>query len=135
MNCCSSPSEAAQVRRPNTFKRLHLGDGPTGSQAAFDGVTPRLKPSGSFIKARAMMSRTGHADMRRALSMPAPVARRDNAAMRVFGDRLRAAGLAPKAVVGACMHKLGMLINGALRSGKPFDLKLTMPALDVQDGI
>lgn len=73
--------------------------------------------------------------MRRALSMPAPVARRDNAAMRVFGDRLRAAGLAPKAVVGACMHKLGMLINGALRSGKPFDLKLTMPALDVQDGI
>ena len=73
--------------------------------------------------------------MRRALYMPALVARRHNAAVTVFGDRLREAGLAPKAVVGACMHKLGMLIYGVLRSGKPFDLRLAMPALDVQDGI
>ena len=74
--------------------------------------------------------------MRRALYMPALVARRHNAAVTVFGDRLREAGLAPKAVVvGACMHKLVMLIYGVLRSGKPFDLKLAMPALDFQDGI
>ena len=103
--------------------------------SAFIGVTPRLKQSGSSIKARTMMSRTGHADMRRALYMPALVARQHNAAVKVFGDRLRAAGLAPKAVVGACMHKLVMLIYGVLRSGKPFDLKLALPALDFQDGI
>jgi hypothetical protein len=30
--------------------------------------------------------------------------------------------LAPKAVVGACMHRLAMLIYGVLRSGQPFDV-------------
>jgi hypothetical protein len=63
------------------------------------------------------------------------MARRRNAAVKVLGDRLRAAGLAPKAVVGACMHKLVMLIYGVLRSGNPFDLKLALPAFDFQDGI
>ncbi len=69
------------------------------------------------------------------LYMPALVARQHNVAVKVFGDRLRATGLAPKAEVGACMHKLVMLIYGVLRSGQPFDLKLAMPALDFKDVI
>ena len=67
--------------------------------------------------------------------MPALVALRHNAAVKTFGERLKGSGLAPKAVVGACMHKLAMLIYGVLRSGKPFDLKLALPGLDVHDGI
>lgn len=54
-----------------------------------------------------MMSRTGHADLRRALYMPGLVARRHNPALKVFGDRLDAAGLAPKAVVGAVNAQAG----------------------------
>ena len=83
-----------------------------------------------------MMSRTGHASLRKALYMPGMVARRHNPALKVFdGDRLAATGLAPKAVIGACMRKLAHLIYGVISSGKPFDLNLAMPKLDFQDGI
>ena len=69
--------------------------------AAFIGVTPRQRLSGSSVKGRTMMSRTGHSELRRALYMPGLVARRHNPVLKVFGDRLSTAGLAPKAVVGA----------------------------------
>lgn len=103
--------------------------------AAFIGVTPRQRLSGSSVKGRTMMSRTGHADLRRALYMPGLVARRHNPVLQAFGDRLSAAGLAPKAVVGAVMRKLAHLIYGVIKSGLPFDLKIANPALDFQDGI
>lgn len=113
------------VRRFKTAKAL----------SAFIGVTPRLRESGSSVRGRSMMSRTGHAEMRRALYMPALVALRHNPAVKLFGERLKARGLAPKAVVGACMHKLAMLVFGVLKSGRPFDLKLALPGVDDQDGI
>lgn len=103
--------------------------------AAFIGVTPRQRLSGSSVKGRTMMSRTGHKDLRRALYMPGLVARRHNPALKVFGDRLSKTGLAPKAVIGAVMRKLAHLIYGVIKSGQPFDLNLAMPRLDVQDGI
>ena len=53
----------------------------------------------------------------------------------LFGDRLKGAGLAPKAVIGAVMRKLVQLIYGVVTSGKPFDVRLAMPKLDFQDGI
>jgi len=63
------------------------------------------------------------------------VARRHNAALKTFGDRLSKNGLAPKAVIGAVMRKLAHFIYGVIKSGKPFDLKRAMPQLDFQDGI
>lgn len=103
--------------------------------AAFIGVTPRQRVSGSSVKGRTMMSRTGHAALRRALDMPGLVARRHNPVLRVFGDRLRATGLAPKAVVGAVMRKLTHLIYGVIKSGQIFDARFALPKLDFQDGI
>jgi hypothetical protein len=63
------------------------------------------------------------------------VAARHNLVVKAFGDRLRAGGMAPKAVIGACMHKLAKMIFGVLRSGLPFDPRIAMPRVDVQDGI
>jgi transposase len=103
--------------------------------AAFIGVTPKLRESGTSVRGRSMLSRAGHTQMRTALYMPARVASRHNPVVKAFGDRLRLAGLAPKAVVGACMHKLALLIYGVLRSGTPFDARIAMPKLDFQDGI
>ena len=103
--------------------------------AAFIGVTPRQRLSGTSVKGRTMISRAGHAQLRRALYMPGLVARRHNPVLRAFGDRLRDAGLAPKAVVGAVMRKLVHLIYGVIKSGRPFDINLAAPRLDYQDGI
>jgi len=82
-----------------------------------------------------MMSRAGHKALRHALYMPGLVARRHNKTLKVFGDRLNAAGLAPKAVVGAVMRKLAHFIYGVVKSGKPFDINCDLPILDFQDGI
>lgn len=116
---------AGDVRRFTSGKAL----------AAFIGVTPRQRLSGSSVKGRTMMSRTGHADLRRALYMPGLVARRHNPALKAFGDRLNAAGLAPKAVVGAVMRKLAHLIYGVINSGKPFEADFCARGLAFQDGI
>jgi transposase len=104
------------------------------AMAAFIGVTPRQRLSGTSVKGRTMLSRTGHQALRNALYMPGLVARRHNEALRTFGDRLRLNGLAPKAVIGAVMRKLAHLIYGVIKSGKPFDVTLAMPKLDFQDG-
>ena len=45
---------------------------------AYIGVTPRQRTSGSSVKGRTMMSRTGHAALRKALYMPGLVALRHN---------------------------------------------------------
>src|SRR5512139_960491 len=103
--------------------------------AAFIGICPRQRQSGSSVKGRTMISRTGHADLRKALYMPGLVALRHNPTLKVFGARMKANGLAPKAVVGAAMRKLAHLIYGVVKSGKPFDANFAMSGLAIQDGI
>jgi transposase len=115
---------AGDVRRFDSAKAL----------AAFIGLSPRQRLSGTSVRGRTMMSRAGHKALRHALYMPGLVARRHNAALKTFGDRLSAAGLAPKAVIGAVMRKLAHFIYGVIKSGEPFDMKKAMPVLDFQDG-
>ena len=103
--------------------------------SAFIGVNPRQRQSGTSLKGRSTISRSGHAYVRHSLYMPAMVALKYNPVVKAFGLRLQAAGLAPKAVIGACMHKLVQLIYGVLKSGVPFDPSITRPRLDFQDGI
>lgn len=82
-----------------------------------------------------MIARTGHAALRKALYMPGMVALRHNPALQVFGERMRANGLAPKAVIGAVMRKLVHLIYEVVKSGKPFDAAISLKGLAIQDGI
>ena len=103
--------------------------------AAFIGVSPRQRLSGTSVRGRTIISRTGHADLRKALYMPGLVALRHNPAIVLFGMRLRSAGLAPKAIVGGAMRKLAHLMYGVIKSGRPFDVNLSMPKLELQDGI
>lgn len=116
---------AGDIRRFDSAKAL----------AAFIGLSPRNRLSGTSVRGRTMMSRTGHKALRHALYMPGLVARRHNAVLKAFGDRLASSGLAPKAVIGAVMRKLAHFIYGVIKSGKPFDVKRAMPQLDFQDGI
>ena len=103
--------------------------------AAYLGVTPRQRSSGSSIRGRTMISRMGHSSMRSALYMPALVAQRHNPVLRAFAERLLATGMAKKAVVGAVMHKLAHLIYGVISNGKPFDPTYLNKGLAIQDSI
>jgi transposase len=103
--------------------------------AAFIGVTPRLRQSGSSVRGRSSIARTGHAMVRHALFFPAMTALRFNPAMLSFGQRLANTGLSRKAIITAAMHKLTLYIYGVLRSGLPFSTKTAMASLDSPDGI
>ncbi len=103
--------------------------------AAFIGVTPRQKQSGTSVRGRSTISRNGHTGIRHSLYMPAMVALKHNPIIKQFGERMKQGGLAPKAVISASMHKLVHLIYGILKSGKPFDATFNRIGLDFQDGI
>ncbi len=103
--------------------------------AAFIGVTPRLKESGSSVRGRSMISRSGHATIRHSLYMPAMVALKHNPLIKAFGLRLKSEGLAPKAVISASMHKLVRVIYGVLKTRVMFNAQFLGRSLDFQDGI
>ena len=96
--------------------------------AAYAGLTPRERTSGSSVHRPPQLAKTGNSRLRRALYLPAIVAMRHNPAVHALAERLRARGKRPMVIVGAAMCKLLHLISGVLKSGKPFDPAVAMAA-------
>jgi len=94
--------------------------------AAFIGVSPRRRESGTSVLGRTMMSKVGNSKVRKSLFMPAIVALNRNEAFIAFNKRLLEAGKPKMLIVGAAMRKLVHVIYGVLKSGKPFEAKLAM---------
>jgi transposase len=89
--------------------------------AAFAGLTPRERRSGSSVRGRTRLSKRGSPRLRNALYFPAIVAQRHNPILHVFAQRLLAAGKSKMQVVAAVMRKLLHLVFGILKSQHPFD--------------
>ena len=89
--------------------------------AAFSGLAPRLHQSGSSVKKRAKLSKTGAPRLRKALYFPAIAAIRHNPYVRRMSERLKQRGKCPMQVIGAAMRKLIHIAYGVLKSGRPFD--------------
>jgi len=89
--------------------------------AAFAGLTPKHRQSGSSVHGKSRLDKMGAAHIRKALYMPAIVALRYNAVIQVFGERLRAAGKHSLVIIAAAMRKLIHLAYGVLKSGQAFD--------------
>lgn len=92
-----------------------------GSMASFCGLTPRHRQSGSSVRGRSMISKTGSSRIRKALFMPALAAIRFNPVIAALRARLKANGKHPMVIVCAIMRKLIHLAYGVLKSGRPFD--------------
>lgn len=88
--------------------------------AAFIGVVPRIRQSGTSLRARGMMSKTGRSKLRKAFFMPALVALRYNPVIVEMKKRLTESGKTKMAIVGAAMRKLIHIIYGVLKNGMPF---------------
>lgn len=89
--------------------------------AAFVGLNPTVHQSGSSVRGKPHLSKKGNSVIRRALYMPAIVARRYNPVIKEFADRLKKAGKPNMVIIGAVMRKLLHIIYGVLKSGMPFD--------------
>jgi transposase len=88
--------------------------------AAYAGLTPKNNRSGTF-RGRTRMSKIGNARIRKALFMPAMVAKRHNPIVRNFCQRLAGNGKTKMEIIGAAMRKLIHIAFGVLKSRRAFD--------------
>lgn len=86
--------------------------------AALVGVAPLNRDSGTLRGKRTVWG--GRAKVRAPLYMATLVATRFNPVIKVFYDRLCAAGKAKKVALTACMHKLLVILNAMLKHGTPW---------------
>lgn len=92
-----------------------------GQLTAYAGLNPRNFLSGTSVHKKTRLSKTGNAHLRKALFMPAIVAKRFNPIVAAFCSRLTARGLSPMQAIGAAMRKLLHLAFGVLKNDKAFD--------------
>jgi transposase len=89
--------------------------------AAFAGLVPKHRESGSSVRGKPRLCKVGTARLRKALYFPAIVATHHNPIIRTVSARLRERGKCPMLIIGAAMRKLIHIAYGVLKSGKPFD--------------
>ena len=89
--------------------------------AAYAGLVPRKRRSGSSVRGRTCLSKVGNARLRKALYFPAITALRCSGFFQQWAAGLRERGKCKMAVIGAAMRKLIHLAYGVLKTGKPFD--------------
>lgn len=90
--------------------------------AAFLGVAPVEKRSGTSVRGRARMSKIGPPEMRAKLYLAALCGLRFNIAMKSMYERLCLNGKAKMVAIGALMRKLIHWCFGVLKSRQPFDI-------------
>jgi len=88
--------------------------------AAFVGLTPRNNRSGTF-RGRTRLSKIGNRRVRKALFMPAIVAKQHNPIVRSFCQRLAVKGKTKMEIIGAAMRKLIHIAFGVVKTGRAFD--------------
>jgi len=91
------------------------------SAAAFVGLTPAHRNSGSSVQGKPRLSKRGNGQLRKVLYWPAITALRCNPLVQALGKRLRARGKHSMAIIAAAMRKLVHIAFGVLKSGKPFN--------------
>ena len=96
--------------------------------AAYAGLVPRERQSGSSVRGRTRLSKIGNARLRKALYFPAITALRCSEFFKAWAAGLRERGKCKMSVIGAAMRKLVHLAYGVLKTGKPFDPKWTKEA-------
>ena len=89
--------------------------------AAYAGLVPEQRDSGTSVHRKPRLAKRGNAHLRKALYMPAIVARKHNPLMKDLSDRMLATGHCAMAIIGAIMRKLLHLVYGVIKTGKMFD--------------
>ena len=89
--------------------------------ASFCGLAPRHRQSGSSVRGKTILSKTGSSRIRKALFMPALSAIKYNPVIQAFRARLIASGKPRMVIVGAIMRKLIHIVYAVLKSRRPFN--------------
>lgn len=95
-----------------------LGQGSAKHVATLVGLAPLNRDSGAWRGTRAIWG--GRRHVRAVLYMAAVVAVRHNPVLRVFYQRLLAAGKPKKVALTACMHKMLIILHALVRQQTPW---------------
>ena len=116
----SIPAVGPQVGG-NLLSVMHSHDFGSAEQlAAYLGLVPVERQSGSSVLCRARLSKAGPSRIRAVLYMAAVVATRHNPHVKAVYDRLLAHGKSKMSALGAAMRKLVHLCFGVLKTRKPY---------------
>lgn len=96
--------------------------------AAYAGMTPQEKSSGTSVHGKTRLCKLGNARLRKALFFPAMTLLRWSQPIHHWRDALLQRGKSKRQVVGAVMHKVIRWVFGVLHSGKPFDSSIAFSA-------
>jgi transposase len=100
---------------------MHSHDFGSAEQlAAYLGLVPVERQSGSSVLGRARLSKAGPARIRAVLYMAAVVATRCNPHVKAVYDRLLARGKSKMSALGAAMRKLVHLCFGVLKTRQSY---------------
>jgi transposase len=90
--------------------------------ASYAGLCPRQHQSGTSVRKKSRLSKTGNPYLREAFYMPAVcVLRGHNPLLQPLVQRMRSEGRLPIVIIGAVMRKLLHIAYGVLKTGKPYD--------------
>ena len=89
--------------------------------AAYAGLVPRERQSGSSVRGRTRLSKIGNARLRKALYFPAMTALRSSPFFQAWAKGLQERGKSKLSLICAVMRKLIHLAYGVLKTNKPFD--------------
>ncbi|HEX5336841.1 MAG TPA: IS110 family transposase [Gallionella sp.] len=116
----SIPAVGPQVGN-NMLAVMHAHNFGSAEQlAAYLGLIPVERQSGSSVLGRARLSKAGPAKIRAVLYMAAVVATRCNPHVKALYGRLLARGKSKMSALGAAMRKLVHLCFGVLKTRQPY---------------
>ncbi len=106
----------------NMLSVIHGHDFHSAEQlAAYLGLVPVERQSGSSVMGRARLSKAGPARIRAVLYMAAIVATRYNPHVRAVYERMLARGKSKMSALGAAMRKLVHLCFGVIKTQRPYE--------------
>ena len=83
--------------------------------AAYAGLTPSHRTSGTSLKGRSCLSKIGSSSLRKALYFPAIAAKNHNPLLQSFAKKLEKKGKHTMVIIGAIMRKLLHICFGVLK--------------------
>lgn len=92
-----------------------------GQVVAYASLSPQQHSSGSSVRKKTKLTKTGNQNIKTALYFPAISAIRFNPIVKALASRLAHRGKEKMVIIGAAMRKLMLLIYGVLKSRQPFD--------------
>jgi transposase len=104
----------AEIPDINTFKNAR-------QLAAYAGLTPSQKFSGSSVKGKPKLSKIGSRRLRKAMFFPALVAKKHNIYIKNFCKNLEKKGKHAFCIIGAAMRKLLQIVFVILKYNTVFD--------------